>query len=163
MPAIGFEPAIPASERPQIHVLGRAATSIGRDAHMAQKSRNHLKILGARSVAWSKFHTEGPQILGATVKNLVARATWWPAVCAPLFWDCVATKTWEREVFWDSVATKTLEREVFWDSVATKTLEQAMFLDSVATKTWEPEVFSDSVATNTWEPEVLWDSVATKT
>ena len=31
MPATGFEPAIPASERPQTHALDRAATGIGLD------------------------------------------------------------------------------------------------------------------------------------
>jgi len=30
MPLAGFEPTIPASERPQTHALGRAATGIGR-------------------------------------------------------------------------------------------------------------------------------------
>jgi hypothetical protein len=30
MPPSGFEPAIPASERPQTHALDRAATGIGR-------------------------------------------------------------------------------------------------------------------------------------
>jgi len=29
MPPVGFEPAIPASERPQTHALDRAATEIG--------------------------------------------------------------------------------------------------------------------------------------
>jgi hypothetical protein len=28
-----------------------------RDAHIFQKSRQHLKILGTRNVTWSKFHT----------------------------------------------------------------------------------------------------------
>jgi hypothetical protein len=31
MPPVGFEPAIPASERPQTHALDRAATGIGND------------------------------------------------------------------------------------------------------------------------------------
>jgi len=31
MPPAGFEPTIPASERPQIHNLGRVAAGIGRD------------------------------------------------------------------------------------------------------------------------------------
>ena len=31
MPPAGFEPAIPASERPQTDALGRAATGIGSD------------------------------------------------------------------------------------------------------------------------------------
>jgi hypothetical protein len=30
MPPVGFEPAIPASERPQTHALDRTATGIGR-------------------------------------------------------------------------------------------------------------------------------------
>ena len=30
-PSMGFEPAIPASERPQPHALDRAATGIGKD------------------------------------------------------------------------------------------------------------------------------------
>ena len=30
MPSVGFEPAIPASDRPQTHALDRAATAIGR-------------------------------------------------------------------------------------------------------------------------------------
>jgi len=29
MPTVGFEPAVPASERQQTYVLGRAATEIG--------------------------------------------------------------------------------------------------------------------------------------
>ena len=40
-----------------------------------QKSSSHLKILGARKVAWSKFHTTDPQVLGANVQNLVAMAS----------------------------------------------------------------------------------------
>ena len=31
MPAAGFEPAIPASERPQTYAFDRAATGVGRD------------------------------------------------------------------------------------------------------------------------------------
>jgi hypothetical protein len=37
-------------------------------AQIVQKSRNHLKILGARRVACSKFYTVGPQVLGANHK-----------------------------------------------------------------------------------------------
>jgi len=39
-------------------------------------SRSHYEIQGARRVACSKFHAEDPQVLGATVENLVATATW---------------------------------------------------------------------------------------
>jgi len=42
---------------------------------ISQKSRNHLKNLSVRWVTWSKFHIEGPNILCATVQNLVARVT----------------------------------------------------------------------------------------
>ena len=46
-----------------------------RDAEVFQKSRSHFKILGARWVTQDTLHTEDPQISGATVQNLVARAT----------------------------------------------------------------------------------------
>jgi hypothetical protein len=49
-----------------------------RGAQIFQRSTIHLQILGARSMSLSKYHTEDPQILGATVKNLVATATWCP-------------------------------------------------------------------------------------
>jgi hypothetical protein len=51
-----------------------------RDEHIFQTSRSYLEILGARRVTCNKFHTQGPQILGATVKSLVATAT-----CCPRF------------------------------------------------------------------------------
>ena len=35
-----------------------------------------MKILGARMVTLSKFHTEAPQILGANTQNLIAWVTW---------------------------------------------------------------------------------------
>jgi hypothetical protein len=46
-----------------------------RDAHILQKSRSHLKILGAATVILNNFHTEESQILGATFQNLEALAT----------------------------------------------------------------------------------------
>ena len=33
-------------------------------------TKSHFKILDARRVTWSKFHTANPQILGATVKKM---------------------------------------------------------------------------------------------
>jgi hypothetical protein len=45
-------------------------------AQIFQKKKEKLRILGARRVTRSKFHTECPQILRATVQNLVARITW---------------------------------------------------------------------------------------
>jgi hypothetical protein len=38
-----------------------------------QRYRHYLKILGTERLTRSKFHSEDPQILGATVQNLV---TW---------------------------------------------------------------------------------------
>jgi hypothetical protein len=37
MPAVGFEPAIPASERPKTHTLDRAATGIGCGSYATAK------------------------------------------------------------------------------------------------------------------------------
>jgi hypothetical protein len=42
-------------------------------AQTFHKSRSHLKILGARWVTRSKFHTAHPEISGATLQNLVAQ------------------------------------------------------------------------------------------
>jgi hypothetical protein len=58
----------------------------GRSAQIFQKSRSYLKILGARRVTWSKFHSEEPQILGAMVQNLVAWATWHQGFMYPCGW-----------------------------------------------------------------------------
>jgi hypothetical protein len=37
-----------------------------------QNARSHLKISRARGVTWTKFHGEGPQILGVSLQNLIA-------------------------------------------------------------------------------------------
>jgi len=46
-----------------------------RGAQNFQKSKGHLKIVGARRVTQSKFHNEYPQVLGTTIQNVVAMAT----------------------------------------------------------------------------------------
>jgi hypothetical protein len=51
-----------------------------------ESCRNHLKILSAKRVTWSKFHAEDPQILGATVQNLAALAIWRPVFLYPCCW-----------------------------------------------------------------------------
>ena len=48
---------------------------LGRDPQIFQKSRSYLKRLDTRRINRSKFHTEDPQILGATVQNFETRAT----------------------------------------------------------------------------------------
>jgi len=40
-----------------------------------KKLQTHLKILGARKMTWTKFHTEDSEILGGSVQNLVVMAT----------------------------------------------------------------------------------------
>jgi len=61
-------------------------STLYRGTKIFQKFKSHLKILGASMVSWSKSHTEGPQILGALVQNLVARETWRPGFVQP--WRC---------------------------------------------------------------------------
>jgi hypothetical protein len=46
-------------------------------------SRNHLYVPGATRVTRSKSHTEAPQILVATVQNIVARTIWCPRFVQP--------------------------------------------------------------------------------
>jgi len=41
-----------------------------------QECWSHLKIQSARRVTWISFHTEGSQIFGTTIQNLVAWMTW---------------------------------------------------------------------------------------
>ena len=48
MPPAGFEPAIPASERPQTYALDRAPTGIG---HMKIYFLNHLTLFN-RKTSW---------------------------------------------------------------------------------------------------------------
>ena len=69
---------------------------------MLQKCKSHLKILGAWRVTWSKYHTKDPQVLGSTVQNLVATATWRPGFvhrCSKckrrLVMVCIREPVWE--------------------------------------------------------------------
>jgi hypothetical protein len=41
-----------------------------------KKTKSRHKILGTRRETWSKFYTEVPQILGATLQIVVARSPW---------------------------------------------------------------------------------------
>jgi hypothetical protein len=45
-----------------------------------KKIRSHLKILGFRRVILSKFHSEDPQMLGATLQNWDMVMTWHPGL-----------------------------------------------------------------------------------
>jgi hypothetical protein len=48
MPPAGFEPTIPASERPQTHALDRAATGIGR--YTLYRGKKEINTQGLHSV-----------------------------------------------------------------------------------------------------------------
>jgi hypothetical protein len=48
----------------------------GRGAQAFQKSRSHLKILGARRITGSRFHTEDAKISCTTLPNLVTTGIW---------------------------------------------------------------------------------------
>lgn len=56
-----------------------------RGVHIFQKSGKHLKIPGARQVTPSKFHTEDPHTLGASVQKPVTMATWRPGFVHTFF------------------------------------------------------------------------------
>jgi hypothetical protein len=82
-----------------------------------QNSRSHFSILGARRVACSKLHTADTQTVGATVQNLVSRATWLPEFLRHCF--CVKfmkflaflTMRSYTSTFWVSI---TARMEVCW-------------------------------------------------
>jgi hypothetical protein len=53
---------------------GYDATALTTDnTNIFQKSWNHLKILGSKSLTRSKSHTEHPEALGDAVQNFVAQ------------------------------------------------------------------------------------------
>jgi hypothetical protein len=53
------------------------------NGHTFQNFNNHIKILGARWMTWSNFHTDDPKILGAISQKLVATVTWRPKLAYP--------------------------------------------------------------------------------
>jgi hypothetical protein len=65
MPPVGFEFAIPASERPQTHALDRAATEIGR--------KNHINSIKPRSSGDTLYASESSD--DQQVKDLLIGAS----------------------------------------------------------------------------------------
>ena len=53
-------------------------------AQSSQQSGNHLKILGTWRVTRRQFRMEDQQILGNTIQNFVAMATWGSEICVSL-------------------------------------------------------------------------------
>ena len=81
----------------RLHLGVHKVSFFYRGAQIFRKSRSHLKILGARRVIWSKLHREDPQILGATVQNVVAKATWHAGSVHPsIFIEVLQTKIQTR-------------------------------------------------------------------
>ena len=60
-----------------LHPVQRLRMSGAKGAQIFPKFGRHLKIIDARRVTWSEFHTEYPQIVGATLQNLVSLQIWW--------------------------------------------------------------------------------------
>lgn len=58
-----------------VHLQEKSNHLRSRVAQIFQQSRSQLKIIGSRRATQSEFHTEDPQILGATKQNLVM-VTW---------------------------------------------------------------------------------------
>lgn len=72
-----------------------------RSIKIFQKSRNHLKIPGARRMTRSKFYSEEPQTLGTTIQNLVTTVTWHPTIvhpCMNVIWLCEISYSWNQQI-----------------------------------------------------------------
>jgi hypothetical protein len=65
-----------------------------KSAQIFRNSRSHLQVPGTRRVTWCKFRTEDPQILGATVQNVVATVSLRPGFVHPCWssWVRITTK-----------------------------------------------------------------------
>jgi hypothetical protein len=85
-----------------------------RVAHIFKKSRCHLRLLGARRVIRRNFHTEGPQILGATVNNLAATMTWRPEFVHPWF-KILITLLWNT--FYHAIFKKPAKYAVYRETL----------------------------------------------
>lgn len=68
----GQPPAPPCYENKRTLTFGRGYNRV---AQIFQKSKRHIKILGARTVTYIKFHTKGPQI-GVKLQSLDSSVTW---------------------------------------------------------------------------------------
>jgi hypothetical protein len=53
MPPVGFDPTIPASERPKTHVLDRTATGIGTPSSAEVKERVELSLYSPSGPSWA--------------------------------------------------------------------------------------------------------------
>ena len=70
-----------------------------KDPQIFQTPRSHLNILNTRGMTYRKFHEEGPQILGATIHNLVNRRPGARDLCS------LALKQNYTEIRWNILRT----------------------------------------------------------
>jgi len=52
----------------------------------SKKCRSHPRFEGARKLTRIQVHSEGLQMLGATLQNLIVKATWAPNLCTPVLY-----------------------------------------------------------------------------
>jgi hypothetical protein len=77
-----------------------------------------LKPLGSRRMTWSTYHTERPQILGATAQNIVAMKIWLPRfvypyirkICHTLCRNCLLKQVIEGKIKGEMAVTRRRER-----------------------------------------------------
>jgi hypothetical protein len=66
---------------------------------------SYFKFLGARRVIQIKFRNEDPQILGTTLQNLFAQATWRRDLCTPVLYNSLLMLSFISHYIWDSYRT----------------------------------------------------------
>jgi hypothetical protein len=84
MPSAGFEPVIPASERPQTHALDRAATGIGtadEDANM-NNSRGRKRIYPSTGL-WATCFSRGRKRIWFWSLRVTVDENWYPQIASP--------------------------------------------------------------------------------
>jgi hypothetical protein len=67
MPQAGFEPTIPASERPHTHVLDRAATGTGNSTSLVANSPPNVHCTAAATDSFVRYTTNRQIIFGKEV------------------------------------------------------------------------------------------------
>jgi hypothetical protein len=73
--------------------MQKTSVDPSRDIKIFWQSRSHIKILGARWVTWSKFHTDDPQILSTTREKLFTQDLWTPRSRSVFDKKCLAEKS----------------------------------------------------------------------
>jgi hypothetical protein len=90
-------------------VTASKLTSLTEGCTKFPKTGSQLKFLDVIMVTWNKFQTNDPQTIVATVRNLVATATW-----CPLFKHAWSKPNYSGCVIRKSLFRKPLTFKVFW-------------------------------------------------